>query len=207
MKNCRPPVILGLLLGVTLLAPSCSTNNNHVLHARDSIQIRSKSEGFYAWYSELTKRGQAYREFAPVFVRSADGMTTLDFSKYRRTMTEQGFTEQLVERRIASYRTCLDNLSRITFEVFQRYNSLDQFEEIDCAFNNVHEFTRSMEPNDGAELVDLQHLRDREAKAILKLYNLTSGREKSYFENYVMMHLWKNKKGNWMISDISVETR
>lgn len=50
---------------------------------------------FYDWYlSAIREKG--YSEYKPRFVKTKNGMTTLDFSNYFKCLKDHGFTDLLI---------------------------------------------------------------------------------------------------------------
>ena len=71
-----------ILIGFSLSAQGQSTKLTKI-SINDSVKIQIRIIGFYTWYADLIKRQKLNKEFNPIFIKDANGMTTLDFAKYR----------------------------------------------------------------------------------------------------------------------------
>jgi hypothetical protein len=140
-----------MMMGVLLLG-NLSTwgQGGRRINQTDSLLIKDKIEGFYSWYADEIKNFKD--DYSPSFKKRDDGMTTLDFIKYENGLRNHGFTNSFIRRKIKSYKTCVDNLSKIKYETFLKFDGLDDYEDINCDFGNVHEWTRDQEQHDGADL-------------------------------------------------------
>lgn len=145
---------LKLLLILLSIIP-LTANGQPRINARDSIEIKKQIEGFYSWYIDMIKTNKL-DNFNPSFVKQSDGMTTLDFKKYRDGLMRYKFTDEFIERKIKDYKECVDNLENIPFEKFSQYTDLDDFENIKCDFGNRYEWTGGQEPKDKADLSSLK---------------------------------------------------
>lgn len=128
-----------------------TANGQTGIKAKDSIEIKKQIEGFYSWYIDMIKTNKL-DDFNPAFVKRSDGMTTLDFKKYRDGLKRHKFTDDFIERKIKEYKLCVDNLGNIPFEKFSQYTDLDDFENIMCDFGNRYEWTGGQEPKEKANL-------------------------------------------------------
>ncbi len=128
---------------------------------KDSMEIKSQIEGFYAWYIDLSNNKRLKVEFNPTFVKSNDGMTTLDFKNYKASLRKYNFSDDFIQTRINDYQPCVDHLANIPFDKFAAYKDLDDFEAIQCDFSNYYEWTGGMEPMNKAELSSLMFINKR----------------------------------------------
>jgi hypothetical protein len=133
-----------------------SADGQTKIPSQDSVVISSQIIGFYSWYFEVIKNDKMDGEFNPMFVRQNNGMTTLDFTNYRNGLRRHKFTDAFIERKVSTYKTCVQNLNQIPFDEFSKLTDLDDFENINCDFGNRYEFTGGMEPKHAAELINLQ---------------------------------------------------
>lgn len=124
--------------------------------SKDSINIKTQIEGFYSWYIGIIRDHKLNKDFNPSFVKKDDGMTTLDFTKYKDGLRRYKFTEDFIQRKISDYKSCIDNLNKIPFDKFSQFTDLDDFVNINCDFGNTYEWTGGMEPKDTAELTSLK---------------------------------------------------
>lgn len=110
----------------------------------DSIAVSAIANNFFRWYIS-----QSYikidGEVNPKFVKSSNGMTTLDFEPYISNLKKYGFSDSLVELEKASYATCLQNLARVPYPDFLRFDDLDDFESRGCDFTNYYRWTGGQE--------------------------------------------------------------
>jgi hypothetical protein len=168
---------------------------------KDSIQVQNVCESFFAWYTDLIK-DETISNFNPQFVKTANGMTGLDYTNYRTGLRKHGFTDELIEKRVKSFEKCDRNLGTVTYERFVQFQDLDDFRNIECDFSNAYEFTGGMDPIDGANLTDIQLDAKDKVIATLVTYYIV-GNEK-YLMNKRKLTLTKKKTG-WKISDFTYE--
>lgn len=135
---------------------SAAVHSQPKVSLADSINLKNQIEGFYVWYVGMIKAHTLNTSFNPAFVKREDGMTTLDFARYRSGLQKHKFSEHHIQRRVDAYKACVDNLSKIPFEKFSQLNDLDDFERIKCDFLNRYEWIDTMEPIDRPELVSLK---------------------------------------------------
>jgi hypothetical protein len=171
----------------------------------DSVEIKQKIETFYSWYGELIKGRKVNKHFNPNFIRRKDGMTTLNFTKYQDGLRKHHFTNSFIDRKVKEYGLCVDNLNKIKYETFLKFEGLDQFEEINCAFTNAYEWTSDMEPHDGAELISLTAVNKNTMMGTICFYKMNKDGLK---------YLWDYKQGKvtfvrqgkgWKIDDLKIE--
>lgn len=169
------------------------------VNSADSISIKKISEGFYSWYAAIC-HDHISTSFNPNFVEGKEGMTTLDFSKYRKGLAEHHFSKSLIEEKINNFKPCLDNLKKIPYKLFKDFTDLDQFEDIRCDFNNTYEFTGGMEPSDGADLIAIIPNGKTKATVILQMYYVNSGTKHNFGKARMMLR--KGRK--WKINSLDL---
>ncbi len=155
---------------MTLIIIPLTANGQAKIKAKDSVDIKNQIEGFYSWYIDMIKTKKLY-DFSPRFAEQSDGMTTLDFKKYKDGLRKYKFTEEFIERKINDYKECVDNLKKIPFDKFSKYTDLDDFENIMCDFGNRYEWTGGQESKDKA---DLSSLKIGDKKTIIGKIDFTS---------------------------------
>ena len=164
---------------------------------KDSIDIKKQIEGFYSWYIDMIKTNKL-DEFNPSFVKQSDGMTTLDFKKYRDGLRRHKFTDHFIERKINDYKACVDNLKNIPFDKFSQYTDLDDFENIMCDFGNRYEWTGGQEPKDKANLSSLKVV---DKKTIIGKIDFTSYSRPDGAAFVTFRRVGKD----WMIDNLKLE--
>ena len=114
------------------------------LQVLDSVAVSAIASNFFQWYI-----AQSYTnlegEVNPKFVKSSNGMTTLDFEPYVSNLKKHGFSDSLIEHEKASYSTCIENLARVPYPDFLRFGDLADFETRECDFNNYYRWTGGQE--------------------------------------------------------------
>ncbi len=174
------------------------------LKAKDSIAIKNQIEGFYGWYIDLIKSKDLNSEFNPSFVKREDGMTTMSFENYRNGLRKHKFSEAFIDRKIASYKPCVDNLSIVPYDSFMKYE-LDELERLKCDFSNTYEWSGGMDPIDGAEVSELRIVNKHTvvANVLLGYYNISSGGKLSVHGN--AKTTFKRKGNGWEIDNLTLE--
>lgn len=165
----------------------------------DSVKIQTKIVGFYSWYADLIKRQKLNKEFNPAFIKDANGMTTLDFARYRAGLRKFDFTDDFIKRKINGYKPCFDSLKTISYEAFIKFE-LDELEQIECDFSSTYEWSGGMEPIDGAELVTLDKMDKRTMESRVRFYNSTPDGVKHYWGSATLTII--QYKTGWMINDL-----
>ena len=148
LANCQKLFRIALIASVIIIH---TARGQQQIKVKDSIQMKSQIEAFYSWYVGIIKN-QKLDGFEPGFVKQADGMTTLDFTNYKKELTRYNFTHDFIQRKVNAYRPCVENLHKIPYETFLTFQDLDEFERIACDFSNRYEWTGGMEPIDDAKL-------------------------------------------------------
>ncbi len=191
-------LFLIVLIGSSLSAHGQSAKLTKI-SINDSVKIQTKITGFYSWYADLIKRQKLNKEFNPIFIKEANGMTSLDFTKYKAGLKKFDFTDDFIKRRINGYKPCVDNLKTIPYDNFSKFE-LDEHEQIKCDFSNTYEWSGGMEPIDGSELVTLHKIDKHTMESKVRFYNATADRVKHYW-GLVTVTLINSKTG-WMINDL-----
>ena len=168
------------------------------MNPHDSVNLKNQIESFYSWYLNMIKEERVNPEFNPLFVRRADGMTTLDFTKYKAQLIKYKFTEDFIQRKISGYNQCLENLHKMPFDKFSQLNDLDEFENINCDFSNRYEWIGGMEPKDKAELTSLKLINK---KTIAGYVNFISNLK----PDGSAMVLFKKFGREWKIDNLELE--
>jgi hypothetical protein len=108
---------------------------------------------FYRWYGEKFK-AEDQSEFQPKFIQDKEGYTTLDFESYVYNLRRLNCSENFINREIAHYQPCINNLKTIKFIDFQNnLSDLSDYENIECDFFNYNRWTMSMENFSGVEVL------------------------------------------------------
>lgn len=158
------------LIVVVILLSSVLDSYAQKISIRDSIDIRNKTNAFYDWYISQMKSG-VVKELFPVFVPDDNGMTTLDMTVYVDNLRKNHFSENLILKEIETYKNCLKNLESIPYEIFRTtFLDLDQFEEIQCDFQNYYHWGGGQEGFDKIEILQIQRLNKKEIQ--VQLYYL-----------------------------------
>ena len=187
-----------LLIGFSLSAQGQSAKLTKI-SINDSVKIQTKIIGFYTWYADLIKRQKLNKEFNPIFIKDANGMTTLNFAKYRAGLRKFDFTDDFINRKINGYKPCLDHVKTIPYDTFIKLES-DELEQVRCGFSNTYEWSGGMEPIDGAELVTLNKIDKHTIKSSVRFYNTTTDKVKHYWGLGTVTLI--NSKTGWMINDL-----
>jgi len=187
-----------ILIGFNLTANGQSKLTK--ISINDSVKIQTRIVGFYIWYADLIKRQKLNKEFNPTFKKDANGMTTLDFTKYAAGLRKYDFTEDFINRKIKGFTTCVDNLQAIPYDTFLAFKDIDQLEEIKCDFANVYEWTKSMNPLDGAELIKLDKIDKNTMEAKVRFYNSAPDGVKQYWGSATVTII--QFRTGWMINDL-----
>jgi hypothetical protein len=144
-----------IILVLLLFGFSLTAHGQSKINSKDSVDIKDQIEGFYTWYFKLINDKRINHDFNPRFVKQKNGMTELDFKGYKGGLRKYQFSEVFIQRKISEYRQCNENLSKIPFEKFSKFEDLDDYESINCDFNNRYEWSGGMEPKENARLSNL----------------------------------------------------
>ena len=171
----------------------------------DSILISKTVTDFYSWYAKAASSNDI-KEIRPLFIKDSKGMTTLDFNTYVDNLRKNNFSPTLIEKTIRAYDPCLKNLNKISFNDFNTYTDLDQFEEIKCDFNNHYEWTMDMEQIDGADVSKITRINEKDVIVDVLFFNIGTKDNKKRFWDYKIGRISLIKDaGNWKINDITVK--
>jgi len=182
-------ILLMFFFSISLFAQRVATS--------DSLEIKNKIENFYSWYATLIKTDKLRDEFNPSFIRASNGMTTLSFTKYKEGLKTHFFVDSLIEKKIKDYEPCLNNLKKIPYSTFTKFEDLDQFEDIKCDFFNVYEWCGGQEPIDGASLKRLKIIKKDLIKSSIEFFQKNREGNNFYFGNAELTFI-KTEKG-WKI--------
>lgn len=172
---------------------------------KDSVNMKTQIEGFYSWYVDMIKNEKLNEDFNPNFVRRDDGMTTLDFKKYKDGLRKYKFTEDFIESKIKEYKTCIDNLNKIPYDKFTQFEDLDDFESINCDFSNRYEWTGGMDPIENAELTILKTIDKRTVFGLVDFYFYPEGQKTKWHTQAKVT--FKRKGKEWEIETLLIERR
>jgi hypothetical protein len=186
------------LVLMMLCVISFTARGQSKIKTKDSVDMKTQIEGFYSWYIDLIKSDKLNLDFNPGFARQADGMTTLDFKKYKDGLKKYKFTEDFIQRKINDFKNCVDNLKKVPFDKFSQYTDLDDFEKLECDFSNRYEWTGGQDPKDKAELINLKTV---DSKTIIGQVNFTSYNK----QDGTAMVTFKKLKKEWRIDKIRLE--
>jgi len=121
----------------------------------DSIKVSKLTTIFFHWYMKNAtkkKNGEIY----PRFVKSENGMTTLEYRKYFKNLKKYSFSDSLIEQEKLSYKVCIDNLAKVKYSDFLQFDGLADFEERDCDFTNYYRWIGGQEMFEGYTLTRIQ---------------------------------------------------
>jgi hypothetical protein len=168
---------------------------------RDSIEITQIATDFFSWYileSSNNSNGECY----PIFIQDKNGMTTLDYSKYFKNLIEHSFSDTLVAKEKLSYQVCIDNLAKVKYSDFLKFDGLDDFESRNCDFTNYYRWTGGQEMFDGYTVISVK-IDGKKSSVIGYLFdnNYESGGIKINKRAISVTFIKQNNK--WKILDIS----
>ncbi len=172
------------------------------LNVTDSVSACKVTREFFNWYVSAIK-GTIKTDYQPKFVQDKNGMTTLDFKEYFNNLKSLHCTDNLIQKERDSYNECLLNLSKIKFSDFKtRFTDLDQFENINCDFENYYRWTGGQEPIDGIKIERVEQV-NTDTFLITVTYYVDNGKGYglSYWGNNKLSLL--KQKDKWMINGIN----
>ena len=183
---------------IILCVISFTAHGQSKIKTKDSVDMKTQIEGFYSWYIDVIKNDKSDSAFCPIFIKQADGFTTLDFTLYTSGLRKYRFTEAFIQKKISEYNGCVENLNKIPFDEFSKLKDLSEFEGIDCDFGNRYEWTGGQEPKDKAELVNLKIVNSKTILGQVSFlsYNKPDGTAKVTF---------KKLRKDWQIDNIELE--
>ena len=172
------------------------------LNTSDSMNVSTVIKEFFNWYVDAIKR-TIKTDYQPKFVKGKNGMTTLNFKGYFANLKRLHCTENLIQNERDSYNECLSNISKIKFTDFKtRFTDLDQFESVNCNFENYYRWTGGQEPIDGIIIERIEQIHINTFIATVTYYT-DNGKDYgvSYWGTNKISMLKNNDK--WMINDIN----
>ena len=181
-------------LALILLTLDCFSQGN-------SEQAESILQNFYNWYIEAVKERRT-SDIYPQFIKSETGFTTLYFSTYLSNLGKANFSKELLQEVMEAFEQCESNLSKLKYEDFIKLGDLDDFEEMDCAFNNVYTWIWSMEPVDGIEITEVASKNESEYLINFKFYYFGSSEEDKSYNNLSRTATLKLFENNWQITSL-----
>ena len=149
MKHVLKVCILAILLSPFERASAA------VYNKRDSIAACKNAADFFNWYLGAIHQHK-FDAYQPKFVQNPGGMTTLDFSTYLSNLKVHHFSDALLQSEKNSYQKCITNLEKIKYSDFEKYTDLDQFEAIDCDFENSYRWLHTQEAPDTLIIKSIQ---------------------------------------------------
>lgn len=188
----RFDVLKFLALGVLF----CTTLEVNGRQTKESDKVAEIVTNFYQWYFDLIENKRMDRLY-PSFTKTSDGMTTLDFTTYRRELLKHSFDSVFVEESVKGYDICSTNLKKIPYETFLTLQDLDDFESIECAFSNKYEWIPGMEPFAGFKV--LQPYFVNNSSATIKVVFIDAG-EKEPKSSAIISVI--NDGNRWLINKI-----
>jgi hypothetical protein len=151
----------------------------------DSINLCTTVTNFFNWYITSIKNNKS-SEYQPQFIENEKGMTTLDLSRYIDNLKTMHFSDSLLNIEINSYQKCIENLGKVKFIDFKnRFDDLDDFEEIGCDFSNYYRWTGGQEPIDGIRIKEVNMRNANKATVTVEYF---------YFETRGTNYYWGNNQ-------------
>jgi hypothetical protein len=172
-----------LLLLILLLGPTQSSEPEQLV------------SDFYSWYVN-----GGFMEMKPKFKEIELGMTDMDFRQFDEAHHRFHFSEQLINKSKDLYTDCRTNLSKISYQEFQTYGDLDQFEAIGCSFQFWQWFGTGMEHYQYCELTNTKKINETK-------YEITVGfawLEGQQLSNFIPVTV-EQINSEWTIVNIGVD--
>ena len=169
---------------------------------KDSIEVVSKFNDFYNWYfnSLIDWKNSDYK---PKFDKDSNGMATLIFDKYVANLTKYHFSDSLIKKEINSYKTCLDNLQKMTFEEFNQLDDIDDLENIDCNFSNYFRWVGdNLEYPKNVMIIDIVQFDNITIKVHGSFFDFLDNGNEKYFWGYGPIMTFKLINDKWKINNI-----
>jgi hypothetical protein len=169
---------------------------------KDSIEVCLMTNDFFRWYLNSIN-GIEKSVYQPGFIEDKNGMTTLDFKEYFENLKKHGCSDELMKRERESYNKCLKNIEGIKYSDFiAQYTDLDQFEKINCDFENYHRWTGGQEPVHGIRIKNITSTSNNKIIVNLEYCVDNGGNSKiSYWGNNKVTMVRINK--DWKIDSIN----
>jgi hypothetical protein len=167
----------------------------------DSIEVTNISQQFFDWYISSAKE-KKHIEYSPTAIKISNGMTSLDFTKYFQNLTLHSFSDALLEKEKLYYKDCIDNLAKIKYSDYLNLRDLDDFEKINCDYDNSYRWTGGQEMFDGYFVTETQFKKDI-AIVIGQLFDKDTNNIEVRTSGRVIITTFTKQNDNWKISDIS----
>ena len=111
----------------------------------DSIIIQKTITTFYKWYLNDINNSDL-NQSTPKFIESVKGMTTLGIHTYYDFLKTKPLSDEFIRNDLKKYEACIKQLEQIEYSKFKNdWKDLDQFEMINCDFNNTHKWLGGQE--------------------------------------------------------------
>jgi hypothetical protein len=168
----------------------------------DSINVCTTVNNFFNWYITSIKNNKT-SEYQPQFIENEKGMTTLDLFRYIVNLKTMHFSDSLLNIEMNSYQKCIENLGKVKFIDFKnRFDDLDDFEEIGCDFSNYYRWTGGQEPIDGIRIKEVKMKNANKATVTIEYFYVeTSGTNYYWSNNQVILrkcnNYWEILGLNW----------
>ena len=171
--------------------------------SKDSVTLSTIASEFFNWYIACakTQNSSKFKEYNPVGVRDASGMTTLDFSTYFQNLKNHSFSDSLLAKEKRSYNNCLRNLAKVKYDDYLKFQDLDDFEGLHCDYTNYYRWTGGQEMYDGYVVTQVMSGK----KSTLVFGNLYMNDEMNKgigISKRTMIMTFRKQKGEWKILDI-----
>jgi len=166
------------------------------LHGQTVTEI---AYDFYGWYLNAAKHGPK-EAYSPVIVANTGEQVRLDFSSYARNLEQQHASRGFIQREIASYDTCNENLNKLVNEDLEKFDDIDHFIDIGCGFILTYKWAHGQELPDGIRVNAAERLDQSISVVELEFYSLNDG-EKWYWGNIIAMTYQKYGE-SWKIETI-----
>lgn len=189
-------LIIVLLLGIN--------NSTDAMMSTDSVKVSNTVSIFYRWYINAIK-DRAYDEFKPKFSENKHGMTTLEYNKYITNLRFYKFSDNLINREIASYDQCIDSLSKVKYLDFQKtkFIDLNEYEQCGCDFGNYYRWIGGQEICDGILIRKTEFSSKDECIVTIEKYDLNEEGKYFFWSYFVTIRL--EKIGDtWRIDNIEL---
>ncbi|WP_372754184.1 hypothetical protein [Labilibaculum sp.] len=191
--------INGVILSCLLLLSCLSIHGQEA--KSDTALVTKTINNFFEWYIH-SSRCEENEENRPIFVIDSNEVVRLDLTKYLTNLRKYHFAEELISLEIESYKSCEENLKKLTKEEFLSFEDIFAYEEIDCGFDNNYKWIGGQEMIDGIRISKFDFLSRNKCRIEVEYYSI-NGEEKSFWKNNTPIILRKNKN-NWEILDMGI---
>ena len=199
--SCHEQKEEGWVEGIVVVDSLPHSISDSVLRAEDSIKVSALVLDFYYWYIGSAKGFKAL-EFNPSFEPDSLGYATLYLKKYTKNLYDHNFTDALVQRVIERYNPCLENLKHIKYDSLMAFEDLGQYEEINCDFGNVYDWTGGQEMIDGIRILNVKMHDDKSCVVQVRFYNVINNKISYLSESYsTQVHCIK-EYDTWKIDNV-----